>query len=154
MNNMQNAVAKSGLSALYPSLNGLDGNENYRPAPQQPSHFNDRSSRASSSTAPSPGSSHGQYHQSLSPNPPAYAQPINGHYDASGYAAPVVAEKRNSILGKTKRSFTEEADALLSDMKKKKMDLSDSAACTSMQHRNCHCRNTDKFLKCSRSPHR
>lgn len=129
---IQNLVAKSGLSTLYPSLNGLDGNENYAPSmPQQQSHFNDRSSRASSSTAPSPGSSHGQYHhQSLSPHPPAYAQPMNGHYDASGYGAPVVAEKRNSVLGKTKRSFTDEADALLADMKKKKMDLSDSAACT------------------------
>lgn len=51
----------------------------------------------------------------------------SSNYQQQSSASP--AERTGSVLGKTKRSFTEEADALLNELKKKRFDSSDPAPC-------------------------
>ena len=62
-----------------------------------------------------------------------YGQLHRSHSDTKasspGSVHSAVSEKPASVLGKTKRDFADEADALLSDLKKKKYDPSNSAAC-------------------------
>lgn len=151
---------KSSGTGLYPSLESLFRNENNPVAATQ----SDKLSRASSTTAPSPGSSqgypayqsaarhssHSGGHHSVSPHPvpppaqqqqqqqaahaqqysqmPASANPLKP-ISVSAASAPRNNASSTSVLGKTKRSFTEEADALLNDMKKKRFDPNDAATC-------------------------
>jgi hypothetical protein len=119
---MLSSSAPSQPTMQQPAQSQQINNENFQ---QYPYYSQDRQSRSSSTaggTSPASSSSH---YASLSPNPPhMQALPAqNGHRSH---------EKTNTVIGKGKRSFADEADALFADMKKKKFDPSgDMAACES-----------------------
>lgn len=133
-----NGHAEQKGTGLYPSLNDLLGKSQN----VQPQARHESTSRASSSAA-SPGSSANNHHHSVSPHPAHpqanYTNGNTNHFNAqhpSDYAQstplqPVVPNsKANGASNRgSKRSFNDEADSLLADLKKKRFDPSDNAMC-------------------------
>jgi hypothetical protein len=137
------ATGNGGAGSLYPSLGDMLGYQQQPQVDEKPIIHSqvpsnpyqnlqgDRHHSRSSSSAASPMSS-SAHHLSASPHPPPAYQPPMYHQHQQQQSYPsVLQEKTDMVVGKGKRSFAEEADALFADMKKKKFDTNNSAACES-----------------------
>ena len=125
MNAAPTARASGGL---YPSLENMM-DEGFLPMRSQYAE----KAQSSSSLRPSPALS-SRHQFSPSHHARLYSNSNSQQRHASSTSQGALEGKSNILHGRSKRTFTEEADALLEDLKKKKYDPSDISDCTVWPH--------------------